>query len=609
MLFGFDLPAVITLAVMLGIFLAIQIRGGLAMDALFLAGLIVCVLVGAVSPAEALRGFANPGLITVAALFVVAAGLKTTGCIDWVAYRVLGRVGSAYSALLLLTPTLLALSAFFNNTPIVAIMVPLVLTWCRQRGVSPSKVLMPVSFLTILGGICTLVGTSTNLIVNGLLIQAKMQPMSLFELSYVGVPVALAGALYLLVLGYHLLPDRPDLVEKLDQEAREYLVELIVQPNCHLAGKTVEQAGLRHLRGLFLIEIDRGDQVITPVTPDDVIQAGDRLVFTGIVTTIVDLVKIPGLVPAGELRYRLQEKGRPIRYLCEAVISHSSPVVGKTIREANFRRIYNAVVIAVHRNGERLPSKIGDIRLQPGDTLLLQARPNFVSQYRHSRDFYLVANIEGYEPPRHERALAAGLIFLCYVLWLVVGSIPGMESLLPGLGEPAIGAMGAALAMVGLRCISVVQARSALDLQVVITIGSAIGVARALDQTGAARGIAEALVNLCAEQPYLVLAVVYLFASILTEFVTNNAVAVSLFPVVVAAAAKMGIDPRPLIIAVTVGASLSFLSPVGYATNLMVMGPGGYSPRDFLKLGTPLNLICFLIGMIVIPAFWPFSSP
>lgn len=606
MFLGWDLAAVVSVAVLVGIFLAIQWRGDLPLDVLFLAGLIAVILVGAISPRQALEGFANSGLVTVAALLVVAAGLKSTGAIDWVAYHLIGRLHTPFEVLLVLAPTLLLLSAFFNNTPIVAIMVPLLLTWCRQHGASPAKVLMPVSFITILGGVCTLVGTSTNLIVQGLLVDSGLRPLHLFELAYAGVPIAIVGTLYVLFVGYRLLPERPDLVEKLDQEAREYLVEMIVQPHCHLVGKTVEQAGLRHLRGLFLVEIDRGDQVISPATPDDLIMAGDRLVFTGVVTTIVDLVKIPGLVPAAELKYRLQEKGQRWRHLCEAVVSHSCPLVGQTIREGNFRRHYNAVVIAVHRNGERLPTKIGDIRLQPGDTLLLQTRPNFVSQFRHSRDFYLVSSVEGFEPPRHDRAWIAGVIFLGYVAWLLVGSLPMPKPLASVLGEPAVGAIAASLLMVVLRCLSTLQARQALDWQLLITIGAAIGLARALEQSGAASQIAKWLVGLCLSQPMVLLGAVYLFASILTEFVTNNAVAVTLFPIVVAAAKEIGIDPRPFIIAITIGASLSFLSPIGYATNLMVMGPGGYTPRDYLRLGIPLNLICFALGLVAIRIFWPF---
>ncbi|MCS7237104.1 MAG: SLC13 family permease [Thermoguttaceae bacterium] len=603
---GWDLAAIVSVVVLVGIFAAIQWRGDLPLDVLFLGGLLIVLLVGAITPRQALEGFANSGLVTVAALLVVAAGLKSTGVIDWVAYNLIGRLHTPFEVLLVLAPAILLLSAFFNNTPIVAIMVPLLLTWCRQHGASPSKVLMPISFITILGGICTLVGTSTNLIVQGLLIDSGLPPLHLFELAYAGVPIAIVGTIYILLIGYRMLPERPDLVEKLDQEAREYLVELIVQPHCHLVGKTVEQAGLRHLRGLFLVEIDRGDQVISPATPDDVIMAGDRLVFTGVVTTIVDLVKIPGLVPAAELKYRLQEKGQRFRHLCEAVVSHSCPLVGQTIREGNFRRHYNAVVIAVHRNGERLPTKIGDIRLQPGDTLLLQTRPNFVSQFRHSRDFYLVSSVEGFEPPRHEQAWIAGLIFLGYVAWLILGSLPMAKSLAGVLGEPAVGALAAAILMVVLRCLSTLQARQALDWQLLLTIGAAIGLARALEQSGAAAQIARWLVGLCLSQPMILLGAVYLFASILTEFVTNNAVAVTLFPIVVAAAKQIGVDPRPFIIAITIGASLSFLSPIGYATNLMVMGPGGYTPRDYLRIGIPMNLITFVMGMIAISIFWPF---
>ncbi len=265
-----------------------------------------------------------------------------------------------------------------------------------------------------MGGTCTLIGTSTNLIVNGLLkeeqqreevrladtrqealyahlpgFREQMDGMTLFEIGRVGIPCALAGSLYLMFLGYRLLPNRTEMVEQLDERRREYMVEMLVQPECRLIGKTVEQAGLRHLRGLFLIEIDRDHEVVTPVTPEDVIQAGDRLIFTGVVSTILDLVQISGLVPAADMTYEIHPKRRMGRHLSEAVVSNSSPLVGTTVRYANFRRLYNAAVVAVHRNGAQLRRKVGDIVLRSGDTLLLQTRTEFSSAFRNSSDFFL----------------------------------------------------------------------------------------------------------------------------------------------------------------------------------------------------------------------------
>ncbi len=608
-MFSLPFTAWITIGVTIGIFLVMQLRIPIPTDILFTSGLVIVVLCGALEPRQALAGFANPAVITIAALFVVASGLQATGLLDWAVYQLLGSAGSAREALLRLAPTLLFVSAFVNNTPVVAMFVPAVLLWCRQRGISPSKLLMPVSFLAILGGTCSLIGTSTNIVVNGLIVEAGLRPMHLFEIGYVGLPVAIVGALFLLTVGYHLLPNRTDLVERLEKEAREYLVEMIVEPGCRLAGKTVEEAGLRHLRGLFLIEIDRDGHIITPVTPEDIIHEGDRLVFTGVVTTIVDLVKIPGLRPAGELRFRLDPRSQRGRHLCEAVVSRSSPLIGQTIREANFRRMYNAVVIAVHRNGERLPRKIGDIELQPGDTLLLQTRTDFTARFRHSRDFYLVASVEGSEPPRHERAWIAGLLLGGFVLWLLLRNVEQIRAWLPAIGEPAVGAVFVALAMVLTRCVSPGQARNSIDLQVLITIGAAVGLGKALESTKAADAISQILVQGVSGHPYLLLGILFVLGSLLTEFITNVAVAAMILPIALSAADAGGYDPRPFIMAITMAASMSFLTPVGYQTNLMVMGPGGYQPRDYLKLGILMNLIVAVCVLTLIPWIWPFYPP
>ena len=294
-----------------------------------------------------------------------------------------------------------------------------------------------MSYLTILGGTCTLIGTSTNLIANGLMKEAhqaaesrnlytpafrhELRQMTLFEIGKVGLPCAVLGALFLLTVGRRLLPDRTDLVEQFGEHRREYLVEMLVQPACRLVGKTVEEAGLRHLRGLFLIEIDRGDEVITPVTPEDVIRAGDHLVFSGVVTTIVDLVQVPGMVPV-DAGYDARPQRRQ-RHLSEAVISKSSPLIGTTVREANFRRLYNAAVVAVHRNGARLPCKIGDIVLEAGDTLLLQTRTEFASQIiAIAATSSWCPSVENSQPRQHDRAwLALGLLALL-IVWLAATS-------------------------------------------------------------------------------------------------------------------------------------------------------------------------------------------
>ncbi|MEN6496808.1 MAG: SLC13 family permease [Thermoguttaceae bacterium] len=608
----------------LAVFVALLWRRDVPPDLLFWGGLLILVLLGVLPVQSALAGFSNPAVLTIAALFVVAAGLNSTGVLDWIGHRLLGTANTADIALRRLATSVVPLSAFINNTPVVAMFVPVILDWCRRRGVAPSRILIPLSYLAILGGVCTLIGTSTNVVSNGLLkeeqtianvqhryspaFRAQLRDMTLFELGWVGIPCAAIGTLYLLLFGRRLLPDRTGLVDQFGAERREYLVEMQVQPECHLIGKTVEEAGLRHLRGLFLIEIDRADEVLTPVTPHDVIRDGDRLVFTGVVTTIVDLVKIPGLVPAADTNYDVHPHRRRQRHLCEAVISRSSPLIGTTVREAKFRQFYNAAVVAVHRNGERVPSKVGDIVLEPGDTLLLQTRTGFADRYRHSRDFCLVAGVEGSQPRRRERAwLALGLLGLL-ILWLSLEGWVPEGGAWAGLASPAVAAMVVAGVMIAARCLPMSEARAAVDLQVLMTIVAALGLGRALTESGAAHSLAELLLaGIGTHSPYQLLIVLYLLALVFTEMITNSAVVAMLFPLAVATAATAGYSPRPFVMAITLAASLSFLTPIGYQTNLMVMGPGRYQPRDFFRIGWPLTLLTAIVAVILIPWVWPFA--
>ena len=332
-------------------------------DVMFVAAVVLLAAFGVIAPDDAFSGFANSAMLIVGALFVVAAGLRETGVMEYVGEHFLGHVETEAKALLYMAVVLIPSAMVLNNTPKVALLVPVLIAWCRKRRISPSRLLMPLSFLSILGGTCSLIGTSTNLVVQGMLIKSHLRPMGFFEIGWVGLPCAILGAIYLLTIGRKLLPDRKDLIEQLDLTRREYLIEMLVQPGCRLVGKKVSEAGLRHLPGLFLIEIEREDQVIGPVAPDEVILANDRMVFTGVVSTIVDLEKIPGLVSATDRRYEVSTGKQWARQLCETVISPSSPLIGQVVRNADFRGLYDAAIVAVHRNGARLTNKVGDIEL------------------------------------------------------------------------------------------------------------------------------------------------------------------------------------------------------------------------------------------------------
>ncbi len=588
--------AAITLATVLVLLFA-MLRNIAPPDVLFIGATSMFALLGIITPEQAFAGFANPGMLTVAFLFVVVAGLRETGMLDWVGRKVIGSVSTEKSMLSRLAFVIIPMSAFLNNTPIVAMFVPVVMDWCRRNKVSPSKVLIPLSYLTILGGTCTLIGTSTNLVVDGLMVQNNLPGMTLLELGKVGVPYAIIGFLYLYFFGSKLLPERKELLEQLSDARREYLVEMLVQPGCRLNGQTVEKAGLRQLPGLFLIEIDRGGETLGPVKPEDLIYAEDRLVFTGVVSSIIELEKIQGLVPVADPGYEVSPKARRSRRLCEVVISHTSPLVGKTIREAQFRDVYGAAVVAVHRSGKRLEQKIGEISVEPGDTLLLQTPPTFTQQYRHDPAFYLVSSVADWRPVRHENSWLSLIIFLGLIVLMTTNAVPIVVS-------TAV----AAVLMVATRCLSTIEARRSLEWQTLLTIGAAFGVGSALQSSGAAKLIADNIFGLIQDfGPIAALIAIYVLGSLVTEVITNNAAAVLIFPFCLETAKLYNVDPRPFMIALTLAASASFMTPIGYQTNMMVYGPGGYKFSDFVKVGGILNFLLAIVAMILIPIFWPFT--
>jgi di/tricarboxylate transporter len=590
---GFE--AWLTLLIVIGIFAAL-VWNLAPPDLMFLAATAVLALLGIIRTEDAFAGFSNSGMLTVAVLFVVAAGLRETGLLDTLGHHVLGKARTAESALGRLSTVVIPLSAFLNNTPIVAMFLPVVIDWCRRNRVSASKLLIPLSYLTILGGTCTLIGTSTNLVVNGLMIQNGVEGMSLFEITKLGVPYALIGVAYLFFVGRRLLPDRKELLEQLGDTRREYLAEMLVQPGCRLVGKTVEEAGLRQLPGLFLIEIDTGERLIAPVGPDDVLEANSRLVFTGIVSSIIDLERIPGLVSIVDPNYEVSPRQKQGRRLCEAVISESSPLIGRTIRDADFRAAYSAAVVAVHRGGKRVEKKIGDISLQSGDTLLLQVGPHFLRAHRHDPAFLLVSEMDDWRPLRRERAWVALALFAALIVFMSTGFV-----------AITVAATLVAVLMIALGCISAGDARRSIEWQVLITIAASFGVGEAIEASGLATAVASNLVE--ATRPFgplAALAVIYFLGSSITEMITNNAAAVLLFPFCLETARLYDVSPRPFLIALVMAASASFMTPIGYQTNMMVYGPGGYRFFDFMRIGAPLHVVLWIVAMFLIPVFWPF---
>ncbi len=585
-----------TLAVIAGMMAALA-SNRVGADLVMLGALALLLVAGIIEPGQAFAGFANEGLLTVAFLYVVVAGLRHSGVVSMLTARVLGKPSSEINAQARVILPVAGLSAFMNNTPLVAVYLPMLDGFARRFGIAPSRLFLPLSYAAILGGVCTLIGTSTNVVVNGLILEhnrvagaVPIAPFTMFSITPVGLPVALAGIAYMLAAGRRLLPARQTPLE--DEDAgRHYTVAMRVEPAAQIVGRTLEAAGLRNLSGLFLAHIERLQEIEHAVGPDEVLREGDVLVFVGVLESVVDLQQIRGLTP---ITWEAGWGNRQDNRLIEAVISPSSPLVGQTIRDGGFRTRFGGVIVAVHRHGERLKGKIGDIRMRPGDTLLIEAPPGFAKRHQNSTAFHLVTEHQGAAAPRHERAWIALLLLLAFVVTSSVGWLDTLTA-----------AMAAAAGMVLFRCTDGPLARETVDWQVLIVIGAGIGVGKAVELSGLADVLAQVVLGAAGQGgTWVLLSGVYALTWGLTSVLSNSAAAVLVFPVALRAVHTAGLPFEPFAIAIAVAASCEFTTPVGYQTNLMVQGPGGYRPLDYVRFGAPLTLICGVVAVTVLTWFY-----
>ncbi|MDH5672059.1 MAG: SLC13 family permease [Myxococcales bacterium] len=581
---------------LVALMVAAMMRNLAAPDMVLLAGLSLLLGLGILTPAEAFSGFSNTGMLTVAVLFVVAAGVQETGGLDMLMRRALAQPRSVAAAQLRLMLPISLASAFLNNTPLVAMMVPIVQDWSRRTGISPSRLFIPLSYAAIVGGSCTLIGTATNLVVLGLANESLPElSVGIFDIAALGLPVALATMVYVLIASPWLLPDRGGGRSMLDNP-REYTVAMSVAAGAPVVGQTIEQAGLRQLPGLFLIEIERADGELRPAPGPKVrLHADDRLLFAGVIDSVVDLRKIRGLSPAedGDDDAPLAAP-RPTRRLVEAVVAANSALTRQNIREARFRTRYGAAVIAVHRQGERIRSKIGDIVPQAGDTLLLETAPSFIESFRNNPTFALVSEVEGSRPVNHERAGLSFLLLTAMVISNALGLLPLLTA-----------AMLTAFAMIVGGCLSASQARKAVDLPVLITIAAAFGIGTALDKTGVAAAIALGLAPTHAYFGSLgLMTAIYIATVVLGAVATSKAAVVLMFPITLAATRELGLPFEPFMYTLMLAAAASFTTPIGYQTNLMVYGPGRYRFIDFTRFGLPLQLIAGAVTVGFAKLLW-----
>ncbi|NQV06921.1 SLC13 family permease [bacterium] len=558
-----------------------------------LGATVTLLVAGVLEPAEAFSGFSNPAPVSVAGLYVVAGAIERTGVLNGVIGPVLGSARGERTAMARLLVPAAGMSAVLNNTPIVAMLVPAVSRWAHRNGRSVSRYLMPLSFAALLGGTLTVIGTSTNLVVSGLLEQSGRDPFGFFEVGTIGLPVAIAGLILVIALAPIVLPERKPARRDIEGDVREFVLDMIVEAGGPLDGVTVEVGHLRHLAGVFLVQVTRGDRVIAPVAPTTELRGDDHLRFVGLAGDVIDLHNTRGLIPEAEDHIAGFDTTQQVFY--EVVVGPASPLVGHSLKQMDFRSRYQAAVVAAHRADHRVEGKLGELRLRIGDTLLIVASRAFRSRWYDRNDFLLVSRITGSEPARSAKGKVALAIGAGVVLAAATGLTGILEASLVG-----------AFAVVALGVLTPNEAKASLDFDVLVVIASAFGLGAAIYKTGLADLIADGIITTLDGFGSIAVVIGLLLATMaLTEMITNNAAAVLMFPIAMAAAAEIGIDPRAMAIVVAIGASASFLTPIGYQTNTMVWGPGGYRFSDYARLGTALSLATIVTVAVMVPIVWP----
>lgn len=588
--------AVIALAI--GLFIWNRIR----LDVVGLIVMTTLVLVGLVSAEEALQGFSNEAVVTVAAMFVLSSGLHRTGAIDLLGQQIARIAGASETKLLLVSVAMvIPLSAFVNNTPVVVVMIPVILGVLRQSGAAPSRIFMPVSFASQLGGSLTLVGTSTNLLVAGLVVELGLPRLRLFDITPPALALTAVGVLYLIFIAPRLLPIRlapQDLVEA--YELRDYLTVLQVLPDSPMAGRSLRDSGFGASVGLQILAIDRGGHRIARPDAGTTIEAGDILISEGKIADIAKVEEIEHLRIVGAQSsldvLGQQEPEEPEEpQLAEMIVPPRSRIVGRSLRQVNFRRRYGAPVLGIQRHGASLHERLGNVRLRAGDILLVQGTSAELQQLHDSETLALLGAVR--LPVRRTRKMKIAVAIMAGVILLAAFDVVPIM----------LGALFGSVAMFLTGCLQPDEAYEDIDWMVIILLGSILPLGVAMQTSGTAHLLGTQFVALTHWMgPYGALAAFYLMTSLLTEVVSNNAAALVLTPVAVASAVAIGVSPLPFVVAVMFAASNSFMTPVGYQTNTFIYAPGGYRFTDFLKVGAPLNVLMMVVATFAIPFFFPF---
>ncbi len=588
---GFSLHAWITIVTVLSMF-TVLLFTKLRADLVFLAAIAILFVTGVLDEKEAFSGFSSPSVVVIGVLFIVVAGLTYTGVLQWIVKHLLGQPDSYCKAVVRLMLPVAALSSFLSNTTVVTLFVNIVKIWSRKLGISPSQLLIPLSYASGMGGVCTLIGTPPNLIISGLYTDNTGHTMNIMATAIPGLFCLFVGILSIIAMR-RLLPERKT-PENAFEATSDYTVELLVPSDSRLIGKKIGQAGLVNVTGGSLIELIHFDTVVSPVPEDEPIMGGDRLVYSGQVDEILNLKESHGLVNADHYVFSMNEieKNRQFR---TAYVTFGSNLIGKSIGEGTFEKDNNMVLVAVSRRGQRIAESPRNVRLEAGDTLLFECPAN-ISINTAS----LSSQMQFFDSPEVPNIGARTILSTTIMLAMVVISALGVMPLLQC-------AFLAAAAMLLLRCCTPEQAMKSINWDILMVFAGSVVLGMAIQKTGIAERMAFGILDICGTNPIVVMTAICLVGTFITEFISNTAAGAMFFPIMFNAAEKLGYEPFPFLIALMISVSSSFATPIGSPTHMLVYGPGGYRFSDFIRIGLPMNFIILAANILIVNMVYPLT--
>ena len=588
---GFNLYAWITILTVLSMFTVLLLTK-LRADLVFLGAIAILFVTGVLNAKEAFSGFSSTSVVIIGVLFVVVAGLTHTGVLQWIVKHLLGQPESYSKAVIRLMLPVAGLSSFLSNTTVVALFVGIVKMWSKKLGVSPSKLLIPLSYASGMGGVCTLIGTPPNLIISGLYAENTGVAMNVLTTTIPGLFCLFIGVLSIIAMR-NLLPDRKA-PESAFESTSEYTVELLVPSDNPNIGMTINEADLNNVRGGNLIEVVHFDEFVSPAGGEEIVMGGDRLIYSGQIDEILELKKTHGLVNADHYVFTLSEidKNRQLR---TAYVTFGSSLIGKAIGNTNFEKDYGLVLVAVARSGKRIEQSPREVVIQAGDTLLLDCPPKLkidtssLASKLHFFDSDQVPNIG-------KKTLISTTIMIAMVVLSALNIIPLLQC-----------AFLAAMAMLIFKCCNVDHAMKSINWEILMVFAGSVVLGVAIQKTGIAERLAFGILDVCGDNPIVVMTAICFVGTFITEFISNTAAGAMFFPIMYQAAEKLGYEPFPFLVALMVSVSSSFATPIGSPTHMLVYGPGGYRFSDFMRIGLLMNIIILAANIFIVNIIYPLT--